>query len=53
MPYALNGLLPAIRSLIAKFGPESRKVDLFFDESQMEEVRSWLKEHCTSGLSTR
>ena len=35
------------------FDSRGRKVDLFFDESQMEEVRSWLKKHCTSGINTR
>lgn len=29
VPYALNNILPTIKNLIAKFGPESHKVDLF------------------------
>ena len=35
------------------FDSRGRKVDLFFDEGQMEEVRSWLKKYCTSGINTR
>ncbi len=29
VPYALNSILPAMKAAIGKFGPESRKLDLF------------------------
>ena len=35
------------------FDSRGRRVDLFFDEGQMEEVRSFLKEHSSAGVQTR